>query len=561
MNLLDRAISAVSPQTGVRRMAARAALNVGTALTAAAPTEPGGRMFGPGGYVGGQSDRRATKGWRARPRSANADAGQRMTLAARSRDAVMNLPLATALIDRRVTFVVGTGMMAIPQLDAERLGISPDAAALLTAQIMRDYDRYMASTDPDAERVATGYEQQEVVLRGKLETGDILAIRVMPDDQPGRRSLTAWKLIEGDRVASPLGHQEGTPLNTKGPVVVHGVELDGYGAATAYHVIKQAPVAGARKPDDTVRIAAWGEKSHLPNALLVMHKKRAEQARGIPVLAPVLETLKQISNLTEAELFAAVMTAMLAIVYKSPGAGALPEADYGNGDIVQSEGMPETASESRSDYRLEAGTVLEIDSEDEVSVESPGRPNPAFDPFFMALARQLGAACETPASVMMLEFNSSYTASKAELEAYYMTTRRDQGALASHWCDPHYEAWLFEQVAKGRYPQITGFFTDPLRRELWTDVRHRGDGKMSLNPLQEAKALEIYEMHGWSTGADIAATQTGSDYDGNVKVRIGEHQRWLAGGLPIPNAPGGGVDTQSGGSTAGDQQNGDSNAA
>jgi lambda family phage portal protein len=567
MNIIDRTISAISPAAGAKRLAARAALKAGTALLASAPTAPGGRISGPGGYNGGQSDRRATKGWRARTRSANADGAQRGTLVARSRDAVMNLPLATALIDRRVTFVIGTGMMAIPQLDAERLGLDPEAAALLTAQIMRDYDRYMSSKDPDAERAATGYEQQEVVLRGELESGDILAIRVMPENQPGRRHQMAWKLIEGDRVVSPFGHTEGTALPNGGPVVVHGVELDGYGAATAYHVLKRAPAPlGSRQGNDTVRIPAWGEKTGLPNAILVMRKKRAEQARGIPLLGPVLETLKQISDLTEAELFAAVMTAMLAIVYKSPGAGALPEADYGTGDIVQSDGMPETASETRSDYRLESGTVLEIDSEDEVEVSSPGRPNPAFDPFFMALVRQLGAATETPASVAMMEFNSSYTASKAELEAYYMTVRRDQGAIASKWCDPHYEAWLFEQVAKGRYPQITGFFSDPLRRELWSDVRHRGDGKISLNPLQEAKALEIYEAHGWNTGADITAVLAGSDYDTNVKTRIGEHKRWIAGGLPVPGARGGGaapasdhVDsaTAGGGNQTGDGQGGD----
>ncbi len=540
MNFIDRTIAAISPKAGVKRLAARAALNLGTALTASAPTAPGGRVSGAGGYVGGQSDRRATQGWRARVRSANADNAQRLTLAARSRDAVMNLPLATALVDRRVTFVVGTGMMAIPQLDTERLGITPDEAAALTAQIMRDYDRYMASTDPDAERAATGYELQEIVLRGELVTGDVLALRVMPQEQPGRRHLTAWKLIEGDRVASPMGHEEGAVIKTGGPVVVHGVELDSYGAAQAYHVIKQALPLMGRTARDTVRIPAWGEKSGLPRAILVMRKKRPEQARGVPLLGPVMETLKQISDLTEAELFAAVMTAMLAIVYKSPGAGALPEADYGTGDIVQSEGLPETASDSRKNYQLESGTVLELESDGEIDLKAPGRPNPAFDPFFMALVRQLGAATETPGSVAMMEFNASYTASKAELEAYYMTVRRDQGALASKWCDPAYQAWLFEQVAQGRYPQITGFFSDPLRRELWSDVRHRGDGKISLNPLQEAKALEIFEAHGWRTGADISAETSGSDYDSNVKTRIGEHQRWLDGGLPVPGARGGG---------------------
>ena len=522
-------------------MVHRAALEKGEQLRS--PVEPGERISGPGGFNGGRSDRRATKGWRAKARSANADNAQRKTLIARAQDAYNNLPLATAVIDRRVTYVIGTGMMAIPQLDAERLGISEEQAAMLTAQIMRDYDRYMSSTDPDAERVATGYEQQEVVLRGRLIIGDMLGIRVMPKDQRGRRYLMAWKLVEGSRVVSPHNHREGEQLGTNGPVVVHGVELDGYGAAVAYHVTKKAKTGTGsdRGPDDTIRIPAWGEKSPLPSAVLVMQKKRAEQARGVSVLAPVLEVLKQISDLTEAELFAAIMTAMLAITYKSPGASELPEADYGAGDIVQADGQPKTlATTGKSDYLMEAGTVLEIDTDSEVDISSPGRPNPAFDPFFLALAKQLGAALETPVEVMMLAFNASYTASKAALENFYILVRREQASIAAHWCDPHYFCWLWEQVAKGRYT-LPGFLDDDLMQELWADVRHRGDGKISLNPQQEAKALEIYEAHGWKTGAEITAELSGGDYAANVRVRGGEHRRFVAEELPVPNAKGGGA--------------------
>lgn len=543
-NWLDRAIGAVAPGAGLRRVAQRAALSAATSMS---PVSTGGRIIGPGGYRGGQSDRRATKGWFAKIRSANGDGlGRQENLIARSTDAWMNLPLATAVIERRVTYAVGTGMMAIPQLDAERLGLTPEAAATLTAKIMRDYDAYMASKDPDAERSATGYEQQEIVLRGQLLAGDMLALRVMPEGQFGRRHLTAWKLVEGGRILSPLAHTDGEPITSAvigdvGNTLVAGVEQDGYGAAVAYHVLKKAPDSAAwcRQAGDTTRIPAWGEKTGLPSAILVMQKKRAEQARGVPLLAPVLETLKQISDLTDAELFAAVLTAMLAITYKSPGAGALPEADYGSGDIVSASAMPETAQ--ASEYRMEAGTVLEIDTDAEVDVKTPGRPNPAFDPFFVALCKQLGAALETPVEVLLLQFEASYTASKAAMDNFYVLVRKVRESLGSHWCTPSYECWLYEQAAKGRYPEIpAAFFSDALLRELWSDVRHRGDGKIALNPLQEAKAFEIYEAHGWRTGQDITAELSGGDYDANVKTRIGEQQRWVAGGLPVPNQQGGG---------------------
>lgn len=542
--LIDRMVAAVSPAAGARRMVARQTMERVAAISAAMPVSPGGKISGPGGYVGGQNTR-ATRKLKAKARGANQDMAKLQTLTARSAYAAMNYPLATALVERRVTFTVGTGMMAIPQIDGKRLGLDQDEAALLTATIMRDYDRYMASTDPDVERVATGYEQQAIILRGKLVRGDVLGLRCMPKltEQPGRAHRMAWKLIEGDRILSPDNHTDGEPLGGKGPVVVHGVELDGYGAATAYHVLAKAPTSAmsSRQANDTVRIPAWGDQTGLPSALLVMGKDRPEQARGIPMLAPVIDLLVTISSLTEAEAWAAAMSSMIAIVYTSPDAAELPQADYGNGEIVQAEAMPETLGTAQSEYNLDVGTVLELDQDSKVDAGPLGRPNPNYEPFFKALAQQLGAATGTPVEVVLLAFQSSYTASKAAIECYYTEIAPERESLGSKWCDPHYRAWLFEQVAKGRYPQINGFFDDPLRRELWSDVRHRGDGKISLNPQQEMKAFEVAEAHGWLTGSEIAALLFGGDYDSNVKTRIGEHERWVAGGLPVPGAKGGGA--------------------
>jgi capsid protein len=87
---------------------------------------------------------------------------------------------------------------------------------------------------------------------------------------------------------------------------------------------------------------------------------------------------------------------------------------------------------------------------------------------------------------------------------------------------------------------LPGFLTDENKRAAWSRVRFRGDGKLSMDPAREAKALEIHEAHGWSTGAQITAELNGGDYDANVTARIAEHQRFVAGGLPIPNVVGGG---------------------
>lgn len=549
MNVLDRAAAAISPSWGMKRMAARATLSAASALTSSPTSPDGGRIGGQGGYKGSHTNRRQTRGWFARPRSANADTlGNQKTVIGRARDAAMNMPLATAAIERPVTFTVGTGLMAIPDLKADELGISAEEARTLGAQIAADFDNYMSSTDPDAARTATGYDQQEIVLRGVLESGDILGVRVMPPNQIGRYHETAWKLYEADRVVSPANHDEGGRLGGAGNVVAGGVEVDEFTAPIAYHVLKTPPngfngVAIGRMPGDTVRLDAWGTKSELPTCVHVMTVKRPEQFRGASVLAPVLEILQQVSTLSEAEAFAAVLTSMVAIIYKSKNGNPMPEPDYSTDRMVDASEAWQTAEADAggraSDYPMEVGSTWEIDHDDEVEMKSPGRPNPAFEPFFKALAHQISAAVEVPYEVLMLAFNASYSASRGALEVFYQTVRKRRDWLAAHWCTPVYRAWLYEQVAKGRY-RMPGFLTNRTLRERWSNVRFRGDGKISLDPGREAKALEVHEAHAWKTGAEITAELTGGDYDANVERRAGEHRRFVDAGLPIPNQQGGG---------------------
>lgn len=548
-NLIDRAVSYVSPKAGMQRMAARASMAAASAMAASPVVGNGGpigRLTGPSGYDAGRSGSKGLRGLFRRPRSANADfIGGQKTLIGASRYATMNMPLATAAVERPIEFTIGTGLMAIPDVDAEEVGLTPEQLAPITKRLRVDYDEYMASMDPDAEQSATGYVTQEIIMRGVLEGGDQLLVRVMPESQRGRRSTTAWKQYEADWIVSPSGHVEGEGLASgpyAGNICIAGVVQDGFGAPIAFSLLKRDPgTFSGRTVDDTVFIPAWGDKTGLPTAFLVLKKRRAGQTRGVPFLAPVLDIVQKVSTLTRAEAYAAVMTAMIAVIYKSPGAQALPEPDYqtpGEGAIVDG-GMQ--AVDAPREYPFEEGSIFEIDSEGDVDVKSPGRPNPAFDPFFLGLARQIGAGTGIPVEVLMLHFLSSYTASRAAFESLYQILVRPRREWLGGQCEAiRYACWVYEQVARGRY-RLPGFLSDENKRAAWTRVRFRGDGKLSMDPGREAKALEVHEAHGWSTGAQITAELNGGDYDANVTTRIAEHARFVEGGLPIPNAVGGGA--------------------
>ena len=253
-------------------------------------------------------------------------------------------------------------------------------------------------------------------------------------------------------------------------------------------------------------------------------KRRPGQARGIPYLAPVLEMLKNLGDYSEAELFAAIISAMIAVVYKSPDKASLPSTN-------PTEDLP--ATDRDKEITFEAGTTLEIDSEDEVTVPNLGRPNANFDPYFISIVRQIGASLEIPFEVLIAHFTASYSASRAALMTAWQFFRTRRSWLANTWCQAHYEAFLFEAVAEGRL-NAPGLFTDLRLARAWTNATWRGPARPNLDPLKEAKADEIFEDRGWKTSAEITEEATGGNWTLKHRRRSKEKKLREEAGLELP---------------------------
>ncbi len=101
-NLIDKAISFVSPSTGLKRWQART------------------HMAMLGGYTGARRDRRQTREWNAVSGSAdNVTLDDLPILRDRSRDLLRNAPLATGAVNTLVTNVIGTGLHPQSHIDRD----------------------------------------------------------------------------------------------------------------------------------------------------------------------------------------------------------------------------------------------------------------------------------------------------------------------------------------------------------------------------------------------------------------------------------------------------------
>lgn len=518
-NAIDRAIEAVSPRWAGKRLQAR----VGHALAAQS-----------GGYHGASNGRRSLAGWNPLAADADSDTLRDLpALRARSRDMVRNAPVAGGALNTEVTHVVGSGLSLQCAIDAQLLGLSKEQADAWQQDTERKFNAWFESTDCDITRTQNGYGLQDLAYRSELESGDVCALLTKAPFARGPVKL-ALQLIEADRLSNPDRKPDTATL-------VAGVEMDANGAPVKYHFASANPLtrggAAARKGVQWAEVAAFGSRTGRRNVLHLFRRIRPGQTRGIPMLAPVIEPLKQLERYTEAELMAAVVSGMFTVFIETEGNTTLQPSALEGGSGASADGW---------DGKLGNGLVVELGKNEKISSANPGRPNALFDPFVASIIRQIGMLLQIPYEVLVKHYTSSYTAARAAMLDAWRHFRGRRSHLADDLCQPIYAAWLDEAVAAG-YVQAKGYFASDLVRRAWQGALWIGDGPGVLDPAKEIDAAERRVALTISTLEAESVLHDGGKWRAKLRQRQREQQLLLASGLqpaapaaaaPAPPAPG-----------------------
>lgn len=502
MNVLDRVISYVSPAAGLQREVARQKIKI---------------INSGYGEHGASSKKKSLLGWLTRSGSVLEDIERNIPkLRERSRDLYMGAPLATGALKTIRTNVVGSGLSLNAQIDYEYLGMTLEEADLWETKVEREFNLWAESIHCDAQRMNNFYELQQLALISQLMSGDCFATlpiipRVyMPYD-------LRINIIEADRVCNPKNIMD---FNNK---IVNGVEINSYGEVVAYHIAQQHPGTVMLSNNKWNRIRKFGEKTGRPNVIHLMESERPEQRRGVPVLAPVIETLKQLSRYTDAELMAAVVSGMYTVFIKTDS----PDTEVPGQFVCSSDQIEDNDD---INYEIGNGAIVALGENESIDIANPGRPNTAFDGFVASMCKQVGAALEIPYELLLKHFSASYSASRAALlEAWKMFKMR-RSWLANDFCQPIYEEFLAEAIGKGRI-SAPGFFTNPVARKAYCIAEWNGPSQGQIDPLKEVKAAAKRVEEGFSTRTRETVELGNGDFFRNNRLRIVEEKLRREGGL------------------------------
>ena len=514
--LADRLAAWFDPRGGAERLHARVQMSMAI-----------------GSYSGGKRDRRAIRNWRPRQVSVNEElAADLPDLRSRSRDLARNVPIATGAINTLVTSVVGDGLVLQSQIDRDVLGLTTDQAETWQRQAEREFAIW--ARRPDFSSRTNFDEMQALVLRAVLESGDVIVVRRRRRDVSDTYGLKL-QVIEADRLSNPFDRQ-----NT--PTMIDGVEVDSDGVPIAYHISTRHPDdVGNGMKRDWKRYETGMTATGTPLILHLFHQLRPDQARGIPYLSPVIEAIKQLGDYGEAEIRAAVISAMFTVFIKQPS------IEDGTSPILGSTGT-ETNADSATEIQLGNGAIVDLGPGEEPVFADPKRPNTAFDAFVTAMSRHIGVALELPYELLLKSFTASYSASRAALEMAWQMFRTRRSWLAWKFCQPVYEWVITEAVASGRLV-APGYFDDPIVREAWLGSDWIGPSRIQLDPYKEASADQIDLVMRTKTRAQIIMERTGGSFEAKHAQLVREQRLARLDGItpePLPGQTFGSAQTPQG---------------
>lgn len=466
------------------------------------------------------------------------------TLRARSVQLFKTNLYARGIVRRLVTNIINTGLALEATPDEQILGMGDDALAAWSELVENRFHLWERSPElcDHKGQQAFGALQAQAKLTAII-SGDVLVV-LLQDPVTG---LPRVRLVDGARIQSPSPF--GEPGLAPGHTVRHGVELDRDGRHVAYWVLQEPDSAGRRRVERLPRVGA--STGRLQAWLVYGGPKLLDEVRGEPLLAVMLQSLREIDRYRDSVQRKATVNAMLAMFIQkdmeTPGSRPITGGAVRKGTEVAA--GPGKERKVYNFAEMIPGAVLDelAPGEKPQGFKSDGTDE-KFSDFEAAIINAIAWAYEIPPEILTLAFSSNYSASQAavnEFKLFLNVVRADWG---DDFCQPIYVDWLLSETLAGRIV-AQGLLEAWRERRLfdrfaaWISADWTGAIKPSVDLVKQANGYALLIKEGLITRDRAARETTGTKYSKNAaklkreNLMIADANEPLAPPKPEP-APG-----------------------
>jgi capsid protein len=412
-------------------------------------------------------------------------------LSTRSWQAYTDSPLAIAIINKWVNWIIGEGL---------KLKSNPSRIVLESEGVKMDKKQRETFNDIVEARFTVWSESKlssitgesnfnettrSIYLNSKI-SGDVLTVLRYVN------GMVKIQEIDGARV---MNASFGTPKK-EGNVVFCGVEIDlKTGSVYGYHVSTGVFL-------ETEFIPAYS-KTGIRTAFLVKGTKwRMQYHRGMPAIGSTLESISHIDRFREATLSSAEEIAKIVfqVVHQAYSSGenvdaqamvtAFQEAagmdgkDLPNDDAGEQLANKIAVTTGNKAYNNPVGA--------EIKPISKGESVSGFTEFYKTNADVICACVGIPPNIAMSIYNDSFSASRAATKDWDHTMDVERYIMDSQYFSYVYKFWLFTEIANGKI-KADGYLEAFVNKEVMIQeayelARFTGPHFPHIDPDKEVKA-------------------------------------------------------------------------
>lgn len=458
------------------------------------------------------------------------------TLRTRSVQLFTENPYAAGLIKRLLTNEINTGLQLESTPEPSILGMDEDQAndwSENTETLFRIWGNNKQLAD--WRRQNTFGDFQRLVRQTAMLSGDCVVVL----RQSAVTKLPIPELIDGTKIQSPMTGTAAKDAIGRGNRLVYGVELDKNNRHVAYFVID------ATKKKGYVRIPVMGPKSKRQISFMVYGSdKRVDEVRGMPLLACVLQALKEIDRYKDSEQRAAVVNSMLAIFIKK-GEDKISSRPLSGGAKRKDTEVVTQGDGTTKNYNLASwlpGTSIdELNQGEEPVSFNTMRPNQGFAAFEQAILSTIAWSQEIPPEILLLSFSSNYSASRAAINEFKIYLDRVRPKFASDFTKIFYREWLISMVLTDRItaPGFLDSWRDINQFQIfgaWIESDWSGAIKPSVDREKEVKAYERMLALGAITYDRATKELTGTKFSTNTRRLKKENEQLVEARQPLIDA-------------------------
>jgi len=444
-----------------------------------------------------------------------------------ARKAYHDTPQARAIVDRFADIVVDTGIKIQPTPDASLLGISLEEAESWAERIGNRYDLWLASKDCHRAESMTGYQAQRLYQISQQRDNDIFT-RLHYNGSVRLQSKLQFSFLDpsqirGDAFTSSAGFNGGDMSD--------GIVRDNAGRETGYKVWLKKK--GSLGQFDNVTIPARGPKSGRRMMLHGFSPEYASQGRGYSRLAHALQEFQNLTDFSLATIKKAINQSNITMYVKPSDDNAAsnpledltgragPASTQFGSEPIPAENAQNVDTTPVEYYPIPEATVgvpgsvgvFNLTEGEELKPFPNTAPADTFDAFVDSFTSHLSASMSMPLEVLLMKFNSNYSASRGTLILFWRVAWIWRHEMDADFMTPLYESWLSEEIAAGR--ETAPGWTDPRLRAAWLSHDLVASPIPNIDDVKSAKANKMNLEINATTFDRVARETNGSNGKAN----------------------------------------------